>query len=226
MDPRKPVKVVVVDDHALLHEAVRSLIAQRNDMVLIAAEASAVCGLHVIRETKPDVVVTEARLPDMDGLVLADRILEEHPATKVVVLTMHEVDGRALQALNAGVKAYVSKRSRVSRLLQAIMAATESRMYIDPTVAQKLLGPVSSSSSSLTHREADVVRRVALGYAAEEVADQIGISAKSVQTSRARAYQKLGLKTRAELFRYATEQGWLRQPELPANPPTGEQRRE
>jgi len=219
----KRIKVVVIDQHAIVLEAIAAAIGAQDDMTLVAAETSAGVGLSAIASAEPDVAVIAVQLSDMNGLVLAERVISDHPAIQVVILSTHEDRALVQQALKVGVKAYVSKRSPVAHLLQAIAAAAEGALYVDPLIGSKMLGSLSGDCSSskpfdianscprLTKREADAVRLAALGYTAKEIAGQLGISVKSVETVKSRACEKLDLRTRPQLVRYAAAQGWLLQ---------------
>jgi DNA-binding NarL/FixJ family response regulator len=214
------IRVVVVDDHMLVHEAVGSLMRDRDDMVLVGSAITGVQATRLVGDLKPDVVVIDIALLDMNGLVLAQRITTENPAVNVVVLSMHEDRAYVRRALGVGVKAYVSKRSRGAHLLQAISVAAEGGVYIDPTIVPRLLGEKGASASgrvfcaddlgsNLTERESEVVRLVALGNTAKEIAGQLDVTVKSVETYKARACEKLNMKTRSQLVRFAAIQGWL-----------------
>jgi DNA-binding NarL/FixJ family response regulator len=129
MNNGKPIKVVLVDDYPLLHEAVRFLIEERDDMVLAASETSAVRGLRLVGQAKPDVAVIDSSLPELDGLALAKRIIAEYPETKVVILSARDDHAQVQRALGVGVRAFVPLRSRGDQLLQAITAAAKGGMY-------------------------------------------------------------------------------------------------
>src|SRR5579872_1288919 len=144
----KRIRIVAIEDHALLLEAMGSFTNARDDMTLVAAERSARRGLQAIANSKPDVAIIAIPLSDMNGLVLAGRIINDHPATKVVILSMHEDRALVQQALQIGVKGYVSKRSPVEHLLQAITATAEGARYIDPAIASKILGSPDDNRSS------------------------------------------------------------------------------
>lgn len=216
----KNIKVVTIDDHVIVQEAISSLIDGRDDMELVGSETTGSRGLCLVSEMKPDVAVIDISLPDMNGLILAQRIISENPTVNVVVLSMHDERSYVQRALELGVKAYISKRSQGEHLLQAISSAAEGGVYIDPAVAARLRGGNGKSvgvlgadgcGPNLTDREADVVRLIALGYTAKEIAAQLGVTAKSVETYKARACEKLDMKTRKQLVRYAATQGWLAQ---------------
>ncbi|MGH7094377.1 MAG: response regulator [Stellaceae bacterium] len=216
---KPPIRVVAIDDHGLVHEAVRALIEGREDMLLVGMETNGARGLKLATELSPDITVIDLALGDMSGLQVAQRLAKEVPLTAVVVLTMHEERAYVRKALEAGAKAYVSKRSHGDHLLQAIRAASEGGVYIDPTIAAQLLvarvgaaatgDPAEAGGAPLTEREADVVRLIALGYTAKEIAGHLGVTAKSVETYKARACEKLDMKSRTQLVRYAASQGWI-----------------
>jgi DNA-binding NarL/FixJ family response regulator len=220
MDHAKHIRVVAVVDHVLLHEAIKALIDRKDRMILVSAESTGVGGLRLIGETRPDVAIVDIELSDMNGLVLAEQIIKEYPNTHVLILTGHEDRAYAQRALQIGVKAYISKRSHVDHLMQGVEVAADGGLYIDPMVKEKLLDGsnaksfadvlvgTSGSGVQLTEREEDVVRLVALGYSAKEIAGLLDVSNKSVETYRARASEKLGLRSRAQLVRYAVARGW------------------
>jgi DNA-binding NarL/FixJ family response regulator len=219
---KSPIRVVTIDDHALVHEAVRALLDGRDDMVLVGSETNGSRGLKLACELSPDVAVIDIALGDLSGLTVAERLAKETPLTAIVVLTMHEERFYVRKALEAGAKGYVSKRSSGDRLVEALRAAAEGGVYIDPAIAAQLLAVrgsgaaitsevLEASRAELTEREADVVRLIALGYTAKEIAGHLGVTAKSVETYKARACEKLNMKTRAQLVRYAASQGWLSQ---------------
>jgi DNA-binding NarL/FixJ family response regulator len=212
------IKVLVIDDHMLVHEALRSLLEDKDDMTLLGSATTGLQGARLIRELKPDVAVIDISLSDMNGLVLAQRTLAENPSTNVVILSMHEERTFVRRALEVGAKAYVSKRSPGDHILQAIAAAAEGGIYIDPNVMPRFLREKTASrggksdhplGSDLTERESEVIRLIALGHTAKEIAGRIDVTIKSVETYKARACEKLNMKTRSQLVRFAATQGWL-----------------
>jgi len=220
MDARQ-IRVAAVDEHAIVLEAIAARIGDQDDMILIAAETSGRRGLEALAEGKPDVAVIAIPRSDMNGLALVERIVNDHPAVKVVILSMHEDCALVQQALQIGARAYVFKRSPMEHLLQAIAAVAEGALYVDSAIASKIFrspgnnlssrqSPRNANSNpSLTKREADTVRLIALGYTAKEIAAQLSISAKTVETVKSRASKKLDLRTRVQLVRYAAIRGWL-----------------
>jgi DNA-binding NarL/FixJ family response regulator len=175
-------------------------------------------GLKVIREQQPDVAVLDISMPELNGIVACRRLTAELPDLRVVVLTLHEDRAYLNQALEAGARGYILKRSAVENLVQGIRAVMVGGTYLDPAIAGRAFDGKRASSKSaanrktapaLTDREADVLKMAALGFTNKEIASRLDIGVKSVETYKARGLEKLGLRTRAELVRYASAQGWL-----------------
>jgi DNA-binding NarL/FixJ family response regulator len=174
--------------------------------------------LNLIRETRPDVAVVDISMPDLNGIVLCRRLADELPAVRILVLTLHEDLAFVNQALHAGARGYVLKRSATECLIQAIHAVVIGGVYVDPAVANRVFGAGicpkrwqknSAGGSDLAEREAQVLKLVALGFTNKEIARRLDVGVKSIETYKARGTAKLGLKTRAELVRFASCQGWL-----------------
>jgi DNA-binding NarL/FixJ family response regulator len=138
------------------------------------------------------------------------------PLVRVLVLTLHEDLAFVRQAVQGGARGYVLKRSAAERLIQAIHAVVIGEVYVDPAIANRMFGASptrwqknSAIGPDLTEREAEVLKLIALGFTNKEIARQLDVGVKSIETYKARGTAKLGLKTRAELVRYASGQGWL-----------------
>ncbi|HYA04985.1 MAG TPA: response regulator transcription factor [Xanthobacteraceae bacterium] len=211
-------RIVLADDHPIVLDGLRNLIRAESDFELVGEAASGLAALKLIREQRPDVAVLDISMPEINGIVLSRRLAGEMPALRVLVLTLHEDRAYLNQALEAGVRGYVLKRSAVENLVQAIRTATVGGVYIDPAIAGRAIdGKRASSHSSLhgkgtpalTEREAAVLKMAAQGFTNKEVASRLDVGVKSVETYKARGLEKLALKTRAELVRYASAQGWL-----------------
>ena len=206
-------RIVLADDHPIVLNGLRSLIAAADDLELVAEACSGTEALKVIREKKPDVAVIDISMP----IVLSRRLAKEAASVKILILTLHEDRAYLRQAIEAGVCGYVLKRSAAEGLVRAIRAVVTGGLYVDPAIANRLFdstprqgaGPRSGGMPDLTDREGDVLKLVALGYTNKEIARQLDIGVKSVETYKSRGVEKLGLKTRAEIVRYASAQGWL-----------------
>jgi DNA-binding NarL/FixJ family response regulator len=212
------IRIVLADDHPIVLDGLRNLIRAEPDFELVGEAASGLSALKIIREQRPDVAVLDISMPELNGIVLSRRLNGEMPALRLLVLTLHEDRAYLNQALEAGVRGYVLKRSAVENLVQAIRAVLVGGLYIDPAIVgrvfeskqvNKRLAARKGAAPALTDREADVLKMAALGFTNKEIASRLDVGVKSIETYKARGLEKLGLKTRAELVRYASGQGWL-----------------
>jgi DNA-binding NarL/FixJ family response regulator len=212
------IRIVLADDHPIVLDGLRNLIRAEPDFELVGEAASGLSALKIVREQRPDVAVLDISMPELNGIVLSRRLNGEMPALKLLVLTLHEDRAYLNQALEAGVRGYVLKRSAVENLVQAIRAVMVGGLYIDPAIVgrvfeskqvNKRLLARKGVAPALTDREADVLKMAALGFTNKEIASRLDVGVKSIETYKARGLEKLGLKTRAELVRYASGQGWL-----------------
>jgi DNA-binding NarL/FixJ family response regulator len=212
------IRIVLADDHPIVLDGLRNLIRAEPDFELVGEAASGLSALKIIREQRPDVAVLDISMPELNGIVLSRRLAGEMPDLRLLVLTLHEDRAYLNQALEAGVRGYVLKRSAVENLVQAIHAVMVGGLYIDPAIVgrvfeskqvNKRLLARKGVAPALTEREADVLKMAALGFTNKEIASRLDVGVKSIETYKARGLEKLGLKTRAELVRYASGQGWL-----------------
>lgn len=212
------IRIVLADDHPIVLDGLRNLIRAEPDFALVGEAASGLSALKIVREQRPDVAVLDISMPELNGIVLSRRLAGEMPALKLLVLTLHEDRAYLNQALEAGVRGYVLKRSAVENLVQAIRAVMVGGLYIDPAIVgrvfeskqvNKRLLARKGAAPALTDREADVLKMASLGFTNKEIASRLDVGVKSIETYKARGLEKLGLKTRAELVRYASGQGWL-----------------
>jgi DNA-binding NarL/FixJ family response regulator len=211
-------RIVLADDHPIVLDGLRSLVRAEDDFELVGEAVSGFSALKLIREKRPDVAVLDISMPELNGIVLSRRLTGEMPDIRLLILTLHEDRAYLNQALEAGVRGYVLKRSAVENLVQAIRAVMVGGLYIDPAIvgrvfdgskSDKKLATRKGASPALTDREADVLKMAALGFTNKEIASRLDVGVKSVETYKARGLEKVGLKTRAELVRYASGQGWL-----------------
>lgn len=154
-------------------------------------------------------------MPEINGLDLARRIAVEAPGVKVITLTVHEDRAYVQQLLDAGARGYLLKRSAAEDLVRAVRAVAEGGLYLDPSVAGKALAETAATEKAaaadavLSPREADVLRFTAQGFSNKEIAIRLEVGVKTVETYKARASDKLGLRSRAEIVRYGAVKGWL-----------------
>jgi DNA-binding NarL/FixJ family response regulator len=211
-------RIVLADDHPIVLDGLRNLLRAEEDFELVGEATTGLAALKIIRETQPDIAVVDISMPEMNGIALSRRLAAEMPALRLLVLTLHEDRAYLNQALEAGVRGYVLKRSAVENLVQAVRAVLVGGLYIDPAIVGRVFDGKRASKKSaaknglapaLTDREADVLKMAASGLTNKEIASRLDVGVKSVETYKARGLEKLGLKTRAELIRYASGQGWL-----------------
>jgi two-component system response regulator NreC len=215
------IRILIVDDHAILRAGLRMLINTQTDMEVVSEAMDGHEALWKAREMNPDVALMDITMPRTGGLQALEQLRQTCPHTRILVLTMHDDPAYALSVLAAGGLGYVVKRAADSDLLAAIRAVHRGRTFVDPALAgslvQDLLAKQASAGptgrgvrrSLLSPREREVLRLLAQGYTNQQAAKWIRVSVKTVETYRARIAQKLGLHSRAELTRYALESGLL-----------------
>lgn len=207
-------RVFLVDDHPVVLSGIKALVESQTDLQVVGVAANVDAALIGIAETQPDIVVVDVSLPGASGLVLVDRMRTLFPHVAALALTLHEEAAYVRQLLQAGARGFILKRSAAEELIHAIRSVLSGGVYVDPSVAAKLLSEPKSSTAGgdpLSEREVMVVKLVAKGYSNKEISSQLSLSVKTVETYRARASEKLGLHTRAALVRYATIEGWMTQ---------------
>ncbi len=213
----KKVRVVIADDHKVVRDGLRLLIDSQRDMRVVGEAADGQEALVKARELKPDVVVMDLSMPKLNGLQATERLRLEQPSVKVVALTVHEDASYLMQLCKAGAVGYVLKRSAGDDLIAAIRAVAGGALHFDPSVASKALrgqaGEVPSKgglpTGDLSDREKEVLTLLAWGYSNKEIAGNLRLSVKTVETYRVRIGEKLGLRSRTEMVQYALRQGWL-----------------
>ena len=208
-------KVLVVDDHAIVRTGVRSLLDSDDEFSVVGEAASGHDALALAARLKPDVVLMDITLPDMNGLEAMVRIKDTVPDTGVVILTMHEDEDYFFRAIQAGAAGYVVKGGGSENILTALRAVQEGGIFLYPSVAKSLVAEYlqegdTPAVKSLSERERDVLRLIGDGLVNKEIAARLRISVSTAQTYRSRIMEKLGLHTVAELIRYAIRKGIIR----------------
>lgn len=199
-------RVVLVDDHAVVRGALRALLEAQEDLE-VAGEASDIAGARqAIADLAPDVLVLDVNLPDGLGVDAVAELLDAHPDTQIVLLTMERDIGLARRALDDGALGYLFKDAAHLELVEAVRAAAAGDRYLPAAVAAGLSRPPDKSGpQTLSPRETHVLRLMALGHTNREIGEQLELSVRTVETHRAHIQQKLSLTTRPELTRYALE---------------------
>ena len=203
--------VVLADDHAVVRSGLRLLLGQAG-MEVVAEAGDVETALRYVLGHKPDVLVLDLNMPGPPSLPAIPQFLESSPNTHIVVLTMQQDPQFAREALALGATAYVLKEAADEELVQAIHSARDGRTYVNPSLGARLaretLKP-TGPPGGLTERELDVLRLIALGHTNAEIAAQLFLSVRTVETHRAHIQQKLGRSTRSELVAYALDEGLI-----------------
>ncbi len=210
-------KILLVDDHQMIRDGLRVLLNGQADMQVVGEASDGVAACQQANELQPDVVIMDVTMPKMNGAKATEIMKREHPQIKVIALTAHEDKGYIKQLLHAGVSGYVLKLSAAEELINAIRMVAAGGVYLDAELAGKVVNSYirkeattgKGQSRDLTEREEEVLRLVAQGYINKEVAAQLGISVKTVESHKTNLMEKLDLKSRAEIVRYALSKGWL-----------------
>ncbi|HET9958706.1 MAG TPA: response regulator transcription factor [Polyangiaceae bacterium] len=212
-------RVLLADDHPVVRDGLKVLIESQADMCVVGEASDGAATLDAIPKVQPDLVVMDLSMPNLGGAEATERIRANHPEVKVLGLTAHEDRGYVQLLINAGAAGFVLKRAAADDLIRAIRAVAEGGMYIDPSVAAQILtlrrnsAPIPDGAvqvAQLSHRESEVLRLIAQGIAIKEVAASLNLSVRTIETYKARGMEKLSLKTRADLVRYALQRGWLK----------------
>jgi two-component system response regulator NreC len=211
------IRLLVVDDHPVVRAGLRTLLGAQPDMEVVGEAENGTTALEQSAQLQPDVVVMDITMEGMSGLVATRELKKRMPAIKVLVLTMHENEEYLRQMLEAGATGYVLKQAVDTELAVAIRAVHRGEVYLYSSFTRVLLGDLGQGEEAedgrsydhLSPREQEVLRLVALGYTNQQIADELFLSVKTVETYRARVMDKLNLKSRSALVRYALRHGLL-----------------
>jgi two-component system response regulator NreC len=202
------ITIVLADDHTVVRNALRMLLDAEAGFEVVAEAGDAVTAVRYVRGHKPAVLILDLNMPGGSSLDAVPDIQEASPGTEIVVLTMQNEPAFARRALQAGVRGYVLKEAADAELVQAVRRAAAGDTYLQPALGARLAaGDEARQADELSERERDVLRLIALGHTNAEVAEQLFISIRTVESHRAHIQQKLRLSSRAELVRYALERG-------------------
>jgi two-component system, NarL family, response regulator NreC len=202
------VTVVLADDHELVRDGIRMVLEAEPDIEVVAQAADAETAARYVLGHKPTILVLDLSMPGRPSLELMPQILESSPSTSVIVVTMQNEPAFARSALRAGAKGFVIKQSAAHELVAAVRAALAGETYINPDLGARMAAAPDVADApldDLTAREIEVLGLLARGYMNPEIADQLVLSVRTVETHRANVQRKTGLSTRAELVAYALE---------------------
>jgi two-component system, NarL family, response regulator NreC len=202
----EPIKIVIADDHAIVRRGLRQLLDGEDGFDVVAEAEDVETARRFVRGHSPDVLVLDLNMPGEPSIEAIPKLRQEFPQTQIVVLTMQNEPAYARNALGAGVLGYVLKESADAELVEAIRAAVAGERYLNPRLGAKVASePPPGPPDGLSERELEILRLIALGYTNAQVAEELYLSVRTVETHRAHIQQKLGLSDRAELVRYALD---------------------
>lgn len=204
------IRVVIADDHAVVRRGLRQVLESEDGIEVVAEAPDLSDARRYVRGHHPNVLVLDLNLPEGLSLDAIPELRSEFPATQIVVLTMQNEPAYARQALASGALGYVLKEAAEAELVEAVRRASRGDTYLNPRLGARVAAePPPGPPDGLSDRELEVLRMIALGHTNAEVAEQLYLSVRTVETHRAHIQQKLRLATRAELVHYALEHGLL-----------------
>ncbi|MBU0637296.1 MAG: response regulator transcription factor [Planctomycetes bacterium] len=204
------IRVLIADDHAVVREGIKRIIADLDDMEVVAEAADGAELLAAVTTSSWDVTLMDLAMPGLSGLELVEGLRRRAPQRPILILSMYPEDQYAVRALRAGAAGYIYKGNPPDEVIKAIRMVASGRRYITPEVAEHLAAHVDVAAEKLPHeclsnREHQVLCLMGSGKAVGEIADELGLSVKTVSTYRAHLLEKLGLRNSAEIIRYAIE---------------------
>ena len=213
------IRLLIADDHTVLRAGLTMLLNAQADMEVVGEASDGKEAVEKARALRPDVVLMDIAMPGVGGLEATKQICRALPKTKVLVLTMHNDESYLRQFLQAGAAGYVLKKAADTELTDAIRAVHRGDVFVYPSLTRAVLNDYLGLSSAaekekeekeiLSEREREVLKLIALGYTHQQIADRLYLSVKTVETYKARLMEKLNLRGRADLVRYALSRGWL-----------------
>ncbi len=209
------IRVLLADDHSIVRDGLRRIIEDSGDMEVVGEAADGRDAIRQIASTQPEIAVIDISMPGLDGLEVVSRLRKEAPEIPVLILTMHEEAQYVVRAIEAGAMGYLTKQSAPEQLVAAIRKIYNGQRYITEDASEALALRVARGSAgqtpldTLSMRELQVLRRLAMGHTSREIAEAYSISIKTVDTYRARLLKKLDLRNNAELIRFAIHNNLL-----------------
>ncbi|MBM3180213.1 MAG: response regulator transcription factor [Chloroflexi bacterium] len=212
-------RILLADDHAVLRSGLRLLLTSQNEFEVVGEASSGMETLTLAEQLQPDLILLDLSMPALGGLEAMPVLRKLVPSARILILTMHDDPQYLRQALKNGASGYVLKKAADAELLSAMRAVLRGEVYVHPSMTRVLLEDLlpkaqmtisNNAWGSLSEREQEVLKMVALGHTSAEIAEQLNLSAKTVETYRARGMEKLGLRTRAALVKFALQEGLIK----------------
>jgi two-component system response regulator NreC len=209
-------KVLIADDHAIVRTGLRTLLNSEPSLELVGEATGGYEAIELVGKTHPDILLLDLSMPDLDGIAVTKTLKPQYPDLHILILTIHEDQALLREALKAGASGYILKRAAETELISSIHIIARGDMYVDPSMVRTLLDdkvrPASEpneTSETLTPREIDVLKLIVQGYTNRQVGEELNISIRTVEGHRANLSEKLGLRSRVELVRYARSHGLI-----------------
>ena len=208
------IRIVVVDDHAVVRAGLRLLLEAEDDLEVVGDAGNARDAVFEVRAAKPDVILLDVVMPDESGIDALPKLLHEAPAARVLILSMQDDPSYVREAFAAGASGYVLKEAADAEVVAAVREVATGNQYLHPALGARMVAAEAKADAAdaadpLSDREREVLRMLALGHTNHEIANQLYISVRTAETHRAHIMRKLQLSTRAELVRYAIEHDGL-----------------
>jgi two-component system response regulator NreC len=209
-------KVLIADDHGIVRAGLRALIGAESGFELVGEASGGYEAINLVEQTRPDVMVLDLSMPDLDGISVTRKIKPLAPDLKILILTLHEDEALLKEAIKAGAAGYILKHAAETELISAIRTILRGDLFVDPSMVRVLLGepqPTSRTQAdpkeTLTSREEEILKLIVEGYTNRQIGENLSISVRTVEGHRANISDKLGLHSRVELVRYAREHGMI-----------------
>lgn len=199
-----PIRLLIVDDHALVREGLKTLFDSTETLQVIGEAASAAAALALVNSLQPHLVITDIGMREMNGLQLTAALYKDHPEIAILVLSMYDNPEYVRQALQAGARGYVLKDAPANEILNAIDAVIAGSVFISPMLMPQML-QTSHPSDILTAREREILQELAHGNSSKDIANKLNLSVRTVETHRLNLRRKLNIEGQAELIKYAVE---------------------
>jgi DNA-binding NarL/FixJ family response regulator len=211
------VTVLLADDHPIVRQGLRHLLEAEPNLKVVGEASNGLEAVQLVEKFKPDVLIVDIVMPELNGLEVLKQVRERSPATCCIVLSMQSADVYVVEALRAGALGYVLKETGPSELINAINQVIQGQRYLSPRISERLIDvlietsqkSVSDPYQTLTNREREVLQMAAEGLSSAEIARRLSISPRTAELHRGRMMNKLGLRNQTELIRYAFKRGIL-----------------
>lgn len=216
-DIQQKTRILLAEDHNTVREGIKMLVNAQPDMQVVGEAADGNAAIAKTRELRPDLLVMDISMPELNGLKATEKLRQEFPDLKILTLTRHTDDGYLQQLIKAGVNGYVLKQSAPTELITAIRTVTSGRSYVDSELTNIVLDGYAGTkrplrgegTTQVSERESEILRFIAWGYSNKEIAGRLELSVKTVEAHKSNAMRKLNMRSRIDIVRYAILQGWL-----------------